>query len=72
MTQKIRLSKKKTYLTLLLLWGLGNFGIVSTMDLNLSLKWTGLLIVLVGGSYIVNYGIYRHHRNNKKGGTLPS
>ncbi|GFE71468.1 hypothetical protein [Chroococcus sp. FPU101] len=62
MTYKIRLSKKKTYLTLLILWGLGNFGLFSTMDLSLSLKLSSLLIFLMGGSYIVNYGFYHHRR----------
>jgi hypothetical protein len=65
MNQKIRLSKKKTYLTLLILWGLGNFGLFSTMDLSLSLKWISLLIVLVGGSYLVNYGLYHYQKENK-------
>lgn len=62
MTQKIRLSRKKTYLTLLLLWGMGNFGLFSTMDLSLSLKWISLLLFLAGGSYIVNYGLYCYRR----------
>lgn len=62
MTQKIRLSRKKTYLTLLILWGLGNFGLFSTMDLSLSLKLGSLLLFLIGGSYMVNYGLYHHRR----------
>jgi hypothetical protein len=62
MTKKIRLSKKKTYITLLLLWGLGNFGLFSTIDLSLSLKWSSLLLFLVGGSYLVNYGLFRYRR----------
>lgn len=59
MIKKIVIPKRKTYITLLILWGLGNFGLFSTVDLSVSLKGTAFVLFLLGGILLIDRGFYR-------------